>query len=521
MTIPKGNWYMKSAPLQKMYSGDMYVPHTGTWETGSSLEIANPFETGTFQGERKGESAYAFWASYYNRSVKTWYEDGGYIESTSSSFQQSNGLNQPLEVGSGFALWGEGKEEQIGEDIVIRLPKQEDTYKSSSGTSVQVPRDGLSHKLAFTATQEGETITPMTITLTNKEASEYFIFGNPTMAYINMHDFLHDNEGVLNHTFYRIEGGAWNAETEHTMSDNRYLAPMTSVMLETKGNKNKQEKLTVQLSPLHLTLTDQQDPFSPENPEITPTPIAQRARAFEKDASEVMNIYAYTNDAYARTVLATTPMANDYYLIGEDALFVSSGIESDSYVLTPLNMYTVAEQVPMMADVRQGISNIPLAILAAEGYHTQYMQVAFYMTSNWSRECYFTDSITGQKIRIMDGLVISVEMPQNHEQRYYIEGPDEYLGSDVNQGTTTAVDNTSSSVLATLQAFSLAQGELTIGSNQLIQEIRLYDLAGRLILDNSLTLLHTTTTVTAPSGICLVEAVLRDGTTLHTQALVK
>ena len=355
MTIPKGNWYMKSAPLQKMYSGDMYVPHTGTWETGSSLEIANPFETGTFQGERKGESAYAFWASYYNRSVKTWYEDGGYIESTSSSFQQSNGLNQPLEVGSGFALWGEGKEEQIGEDIVIRLPKQEDTYKSSSGTSVQVPRDGLSHKLAFTATQEGETITPMTITLTNKEASEYFIFGNPTMAYINMHDFLHDNEGVLNHTFYRIEGGAWNAETEHTMSDNRYLAPMTSVMLETKGNKNKQEKLTVQLSPLHLTLTDQQDPFSPENPEITPTPIAQRARAFEKDASEVMNIYAYTNDAYARTVLATTPMANDYYLIGEDALFVSSGIESDSYVLTPLNMYTVAEQVPMMADVRQGI----------------------------------------------------------------------------------------------------------------------------------------------------------------------
>ena len=176
----------------------------------------------------------------------------------------------------------------------------------------------------------------------------------------------------------------------------------------------------------------------------------------------------------------------------------------------------------MMADVRQGISEIPLAILASDNARADYMQLAFYFTPNWSRTCHFYDSQTGQKIRIMDGLVITVEMPQNHEQRYYIGGPDEYLGSsEDNQGPTTAVDNTSSSALATLQAFSLAQGELTIGSNQLIQEIRLYDLAGRLILESPLTLLHTTTTVTAPSGICLVEAVLRDGTTLHTQALVK
>jgi hypothetical protein len=176
----------------------------------------------------------------------------------------------------------------------------------------------------------------------------------------------------------------------------------------------------------------------------------------------------------------------------------------------------------MMADVRQGISQIPLSVLVASDYRTTHMQLAFYLSSNWTRECYFCDTKTGQKIRIMDGLVITVEMPQNHEQRYFIEGPDEYLGSSEDpQGPTTAVDNTSSSALATLQAFSLAQGELTIGSNQLIQEIRLYDLAGRLILDNPLTLLHTTTTVTAPSGICLVEAVLRDGTMLHTQALVK
>ena len=521
MTIPKGSWYMMSAPLQKMYSGDMYVPHEGSWDNGRSLEIDAPFATGAFQGERRSTSAYAFWASYYNQSVKTWYEDGNYIESTSSSFQQSNGLNQPLEVGSGFALWGEGADVAVGENIVIRLPKQEETYSTSSGNPVSVPREGKSHKLAFTATQEGEdNITPMTITLTNKKESEHFIFGNPTMAYINMHDFLYDNEGVLNHTFYRIEGGAWTAETEHTMSDNRFLAPMSSVMLETQG-KSKQTELSVQLSPKHLTLTDQQDPFSEENPEITPTPIARRAKENNATDSEIMTIYTSTGNASARVVLATATMANDYYQVGEDALFVSSGIESKSYLVTPLNMYTVAEQVPMMADVRQGISNIPLAILAAEGYHTQYMQVAFYLTSNWSRTCYFCDSKTGQKIRIMDGLVISVEMPNNHEQRYYIEGPDEYIGTGGDDVTSSTSNIYANNDAVDLLAYSLAKGELIVSSNQLLQHVKIHDLSGRLIEEKSLGLLQTSTTIAAPSGICIVEAILQNGTSKYVQALVK
>ena len=337
-----------------------------------------------------------------------------------------------------------------------------------------------------------------------------------------MHDFLHDNEEVLNHTFYRIEGGAWNAETEHTMSENRFLAPMSSVMLETKGQKEL-TGLTVVLSPLHLTLTDQQDPFSPENPEIRPS--APRAKEEDKSStSEIMTIYTFTDDAYARTVLATNPAANDYYQIGEDAIFVSSGVESNSYLVTPLNMYTVAEQVPMMADVRQGISNIPLSILAAEGYHTQHMQVAFYLSSNWSRTCYFCDSKTGQKIRIMDGLVISVEMPQNHEQRYFIEGPDTYLGSGNTNGngTSTSVHNTNATS-ASIHAYSQDKGQLTVTANQPIRELKVYSITGQLLCHPISTTSCQLSTVNCqiPSGVCIVEATLYNGTTLHTQAVVK
>ena len=520
MQITAGKWNMVSAPLKNMVSGDMFVPHNGKYNEDGAGLIAelNPFEVSSFQGIRHADAAYAFWQQFYNKTVHNHYEDGGSISTASVEFVQTNSLSEPLAPAHGYNLYGLGLE--TDETLTIRLPKPDSEYHyftstgEQSGVTTQVDRQA-SGKFAFEA---GHNDTTMEIKLTNNEASDKFLFGNPTMAYIDMQAFLADNSKVLNPVFHRIQNSVWLASTELTMVEDRYLAPMTSVLLETK-NQNPSTTLDITLSASHLTLNNQI--YTVEEIADSPNQIQARERIFTE--SERLTIYALTPKASARTILATNPIANDYYLQGEDALFVSSGIENNTSVKSPLNMYTVAEQVPMMADVRQGVSQVPLAFLVDSKTRTDYMQLAFYLSSNWTRECYFYDSQTGQKIRIMDGLVITVEMPDNHEQRYYIEGPDEYLGSSEDpQGPTTAVDNTvSSSASATLQAFSLAQGELTVSSNHLIQEVRIYDLAGRLILDQPLTLLHTTTTVAAPSGICLVEAILRDGTTLHTQALVK
>lgn len=538
MQFPAAKWHLVSAPLQGMVSGDMFVPHDGWYDENQDKRIAepNPFAVKAFNGEgytgiRSGDAAYAFWQAFYNTTT----EGNTLLRNLADlQFTQSNTLVQPLTEGTGYAVYGLGFDEK--DSLTIRLPKPDTQYDyytngQPNGTTVPIPTDKDRGRLAYTATHDDQY---MTITLTNKTASEYFLFGNPTMAFVDMHALYLDNKSQWSGEFKTIQSDIINATTPSTMTtEDRYLPPMTSALLKVKSDATEEQKqiMTINLLPAHLTLNNAINPVDEvkegeNDPQQAPARriagIDERPVNYEALQSELMTIYAFTPKGTARTVLATNPVANDYYTSGEDALFTSSGVENESYVTTPLNMYTIAEQVPMMADVRQGISDIPLAILAADKARAEHMQLAFYLSSNWTRECYFYDSQTGQKIRIMDGLVITIEMPQNHEQRYFIEGPDEYLGSsEDNQGPTTAVDNTSSSALATLQAFSLAQGELTIGSNQLIQEIRLYDLAGRLILDNSLTLLHTTTTVTAPSGICLVEAVLRDGTTLHTQALVK
>lgn len=541
MQITAGKWNMMSAPLKKMVSGDMFIPHTGKYNERDASLIAepNPFEVSEFLGLRHRDAAYLFYQHFYNQTVYSHYEDGGTTSAASIGFEESNSLSQPLQAGGGYSLYGVG---MVGkETLTIRLPKPDKEYyyytstgeQSTNKTSVGRGENNESYRLAFDAphdaTHEDQ---KMEIQLTNHTATDRFLFGNPTMAYIDMKLFLETNSAVLNPVFHRIEGSVWTASTELSMHEDRYLAPMTSVLLETQ-NKKARTDITVTLSADHLTLNNTVN-FVAEETENAPRRrigVPENARGVlgssvasspDNHTSELLTIYAFTPKGTARTVLATNPAASDYFVQGEDALFVSSGIENNTSVKSPLNMYTVAEQVPMMADVRQGISNIPLAILADTKARADYMQLAFYLSSNWTRECYLVDSHTGQEIRIMNGLIISVEMPQNHEQRYFIQGPDEYIGeSDGSGGVTTSTTNPSINDEASFTAYSLSQASLHISSNQLIQEVTLYDLAGRVIAQRQLDLFHTAVDMPAPSGMCLVKVTLRNGTTLYRQALVR
>ena len=523
MKIQAGFWNMVSAPMKNMVSGDMYIPHSGTWNGGSSLESSNPFKVSGFQGARYTDAAYAFWQGFYNTTVGMRYEGNTDLKNVSSAeFVYSNTLNQSLQAGSGYQIYGLGPGENgnTGE-LTIRLPKPDTEYYyytpegNKSEKFDRVPTENR-NRLAYEP--DGDV---MTITLTNNEESDNFLFGNPTMAFIDMQLFLKTNDSVLNPVFHRVEASTWTASTELTMTQDRYLAPMSSVMLETK---TPQKTISVKLTPEHLTLNNMVNTIAEE-----PSPMPRRVVAQSSNRSmdsEILTIYAFTTTAAARTVLATNPAANDYYQIGEDALFVSTGVESESAVVTPLNMYTVAEQVPMMADVRQGISRIPMAVLAAEGYHTQSMQVAFYLSDNWTRECYFCDSITGQRIRIMDGLVISVEMPLNHEQRYYIEGPDEYnAGTDpgTGEGTTTSTSQLASGAAHKMWAYAQDRSNIVVSASDVMKSVTLYDITGRALATLQPDLLSTQLTMqtTGQAGVYIVAVTFRDNTTAQTQIIVQ
>ena len=528
MPISAKTWNSMAPPMQGMYTGDMYVPHEGDWSSGTSKEYESaqehssyPFVVKGFEGSRSSSAAYAFWQSIYNMSVPTYHENGNqsYPSITSTEqFVQTNSLEYALSPGTGYQVLGFGPEhgEDAGKDLVVRLPKPDNLYyyfNHDGSQSNQTTQTAINHspKLAFTPDASGN----MQITLRSAVATEKFMFGNPTMANINMKEFLKANADVVAAYYVTMDNSTWNAETLLTNGENEaLLPPMRSAMLQLK-DKKKATSLSLTLSAEHLVVGSAVSDVAANMP-------ARRQAPAEDNASQVMNIYSYSEGGSARCVVAAAAGAKDSYANDEDVLFFSSGVEQgiDATTATsPINMYTVREQVPMMVDVRENIDTVPLSMLVLNSYRTEKVKFAFYLSLNWDKECYFCDAVTGERYRIMDGLWLELDMPDNHETRYYITGPDRATNDDVTTSTTQPtvpqVDNNA------LWAYSSAKGELVVSSTDIIKEVRVYDLAGHLIAQEALSLWNSTVALSVPSGICIVEATMRDNSKHYTQTLVR
>ena len=525
MKIEAANWNSMAPPLKGMYTGDMYVPHTGMFDgtvDGKNAEFSSvtdhnnyPFAVSSFQGTRTSKAPYVFWQSLYNKRVTIYHENGNqsYPALTeSANFIQTNSLGQALPVGSGYQVLGYGPTHEESDLIIVRLPKP-DTYYSyynKDGTESS-QRVSVSHssKLAFEPDQSGN----MTITLTNDMASNQFMFGNPTMGQIDMCKFLQANSHILEKKFYIMENSVWRAANWYTIEGDTLsgmLDPMRSVMLELKSSIEARKSITITLSASHLN---------------TSAPAKQKSRRIQSDAEEdekvqLMSIYAHCDNGYAHCMLASHAYAYDTYNSDEDALFISSGVEdggSSTAATSPINMYTIAQQVPMMVDVRENIDTVPLSMLVHNSYRTEEVVFSFYLSQNWNKKCYFCDALTGARYRILDGLLLKMEMPINHENRYYIEGPDRVSNSNI---TTSTTHPNAEKTENKIWAYSPDNGTLTVASNDILKLVNIYDLSGRIIAQQSLDLQYNSATIHVPAGVYIVEATMRDNSKEFTQAIV-
>jgi WD40 repeat protein len=341
------------------------------------------------------------------------------------------------------------------------------------------------------------------------------------MAYIDMAAFLKDNADKLAPKYYTINNSTWSAQNLYSIEANGtrgLLAPMRSVMLELKEGINETKTILLRLSHEHLKLNTPV-PAADDQPANIP---ARRLTA-SADKPQGMTIYATTANGQTQCMLFAAPEATDTYLSHEDVLFVSTGVETANILTTPINMYTVSSQVPMMIDVRQNIDTVPLSMLVHPDYRTEKVEFAFYLTMNWDKECYFYDAVTGERVRIMDGTIIERPLPQNHEQRYYIEGPDTYRGSD--GVTTSTTQPTLSTTGNKVWAYAPDRGNVVVSSTDLIKSATLYDITGRLVASsplNSHLMTNTLTLHTAGvAGVYIVDVTLRDGSTERAQVIVQ
>ena len=563
MVINSARWYSVAAPLKSMYSGDFFIPHsgkyTGTWK---NLESSRPFEVEPFRGMRTSDAAYAFAVAYYNKSVNVYHavdNASTLFSAKTAAFARSNAMNEALQAGMGLQVRGYGPGDD-GEELVVRLPKQDTTYYyfytdgSQSSKRDDIPNRNTGYSFAFDPSEQDTT---MTITLGNEQESEYFLFGNPTMAYIDMERFCTDNPGIEK-MFQYMNGTTWITVSPNTGTgafDDRLVAPMQSVLLRALSPATT---LTLQLKPSHLTGLVQTD-YSEDNymPSYKPARAAASVRETDWGRTQpaVMDIALYTpladyeNQAYATAfaALATNSDASDDYVQDEDVPFLSSGIETaDDVVVSPLNIYTLSGEQTLMADIRREVSIIPIGMVVSDEIREDYdsLYLSFRLSTAWRDECYLCDNLTHARVPIWNDTRVKVPVPAaNHEMRYYIEGP-AYLpaGPDTptdNENYGNNGNNGNNENYAKVQVYTPAPQTVIIVANSLIQQVRIFDITGRPLITKSpfkgdlegrkgdleghkgdLEGLSPVLTLSVPSGIAIVETTLFNGTATRTKLLV-
>lgn len=522
MPLRSARWYSASAPLQDMVSGDFFIPYDAD---GSNIESDLDFTVSTYHGNRKGSSAYAFWLSYYNRSVtmlnQNPYNDRDSISTNVEMFAKSNSLAERLAPGQGFQVLGYGPGED-GENLVVRLPKPDNVYyyfnpdgtQSSRYETINRNRTG---RLAYPETTGNGT---MTITLTNEKESRHFLFGNPTMAYIDMQAFFADND-LVESSFRYIDGSSWKTVTPSTATTaaERFVAPMQSVLLTLKTAATS---LTLTLSDSHLTATNTGTSSASA---IAPRRMQSQAYVPSVSRNKVMNITACNDAAAAYVALAVQNTATNAYEEGEDVPFTSAST-------TPLNLYTLAGTQALMADTRYGISTVPLGFVISDEqdtqghylYRTDSLTLAFRLTANWSDECYLCDALTGTRTRIANDTELRIATPADHQLRYYIQGS--YREPS---GPDTPTDNTDNPVLPSrsgqrLVVLSDSPASVTVIATSDIRDLRAYDLTGHTLLhlhSDAPYALGAVVTAHIPSGVAVIEVTLQSGEMVRTKVIVE
>lgn len=504
MTLPQSRTYFVSAPMQDMYSGDIFVPHTGDMYSGQKVAEPNDFEVSPFVGTRAGNAAYAFYPSYYNRTVSILHNrDNQSTVTGTAAFNWSNTLDEPLAPGMGYAISGYGPDNDKS-NLTIRLPKPDNTYYyfdengNATSHSVSLSRTNA-HKLAYPLNGD------YTFTLTNAQSDTTFFFGNPTMAYIDMEKFVQDNTSLRDH-FRTLTASEWRTVSLKAMSDptQRFIDPMQSVLLTTVTPATE---LTLTLRPEHLTVSKSADAIYGTAATQPQPASAHHAPAADGHIvqSEVMDIIAYYRGRAAYATLAKLDFASDGFDADEDVPFISSGVEDKgNAVTTPLNLYTVAGAQTLMADIRSNIGIVPIGFLLKSRADSIY--ISFHTTANWTSECYFCDALTGTKFPIYNDSRFHIATPADHELRYYIQGPyRETPDTPTDNGTPLANGNN-------VRAFSNALGSITVVAADNIREIHIYDMLGRLQTEMHPSVATALCTLSAPAGIVIVEVILHNGT---------
>lgn len=435
MELPNRKWAFRTAPVRGMISGDLFIADaddqgtTPLWEVGEFDASGRSYKTGNA----------SFWLSVYNTANSHVNKEGAdSVRTVTAAWSRvTNAMNLPLPVGQGFAVYVRTKE---GVEPIVRLPKDDDIYYyyGTYGERIddkyvgnlrskreELAGAGLAGKLTYSPTGDYAEIK-----LNNTVSSKDFVFGNPTMGYIDIWGFIADNDALEEKIGYMDERGSASLYTEMTKiaadakgdnklsNPNRYLPPMHVMVLE---KKSAATELTLRLYTDRI-VTDTSQVVSPSR---SPAPRRATSSARRKG---IMTVTA--QNALSARCTSHLLLGQGYHneiVEGEDAILTTINIDNYTANLTPttpFNLYAVENGNGMSIDLRDSIVNIPISFYMSDLTYEPTTQLWFTGVNNIDGPLVLYDAWTDTERPIIDGICLPVETPtESHQLRYFIRRP--------------------------------------------------------------------------------------------------
>ncbi len=471
MAFPSTRWTLVGMPLQSMVSGDFNVP-------SSEMDGHDPFSVTNYDGNYTVQ----FWQNLYNNTTAYNVGWSGVDNATNVTTVDNtlwttnfNGVKQLYTPGTAAAVWpvDDRKDDATDYDVVVSLPGTEETlyyysYGNPTGIGETIDRTN-NGKLAYPQTN---------YTLQSVAGDEYVVFGNPTMAYIDLNSMIARNSSVLASGYIYWNGnvntldweyyGTFNGETNSaslpTGITDGYLAPMRGVMLK-KADADA-TSVAITIDPTDLTTTP------------TVTPSAQ--------PSSALFITAKSADHNSYASIYENANSNDGFVAAEDAKAIR--IDDD---FTPSLLYTVGGDKALAINSLNNINNVPVAVLTSQ---TTSATLSFEGADSFNGKLYLYDSQANTSTLITNEDKITITSTRSGEPiRYFIQ-------KVVDQ--TTGVDITENE---DINIFVQPDGSITVVSNDNITEVNVYNGAGQRILHQTAN--DQVVGLSLPAGVYAVQAV--------------
>lgn len=474
--LTSGRWYMLASPLQGTVAGDMYLP------TNGGRQETKAFENITFATDKNNR----FNPAVYQRS---WDHANSTIlkrdQSTEDAFVTANWSNvynkvdEKYEAGKGFSIrpiYGTAGVDKV----MFRLPKADNAYSyytySGEGTGTSGNNTVITRNNAGRLNDWSKTDGRITASLENtSDNSNYFLFGNPYMASLDMKKFFEQNSGFEKKFWIITENGqaaaVFNEDGTITTSDpavaDATIAPMQSFFVEKTQTRATQSG--------NVTFTPGMTVAKPANGTL----LKAKTRAAEDEGTNRrLYISAEREGKRSNILIEQRYDATDDFDGREDAEALMDSNLGDSPIL-----YSIAGNRAVSINVMAGMELIPLGIYSKSN---EEVTLSITGTADFGSGLELYDALLNES-RVIDGDNTTFSVPGNTHGRYFL--------------AMTSQDRENES---NITIYSPEKNKVIVAATDKLQRIRVYNMNGMLVKElNNLNSISEE--LSLPGGIYLIQ----------------